>query len=55
VVDLAGLEMGLFVSGGTGGLPPLLIFEKRRFSADGENVICNMLLRICCCDYTLYL
>jgi hypothetical protein len=23
VVDLAGLEMGLFASGGTGGLPPL--------------------------------
>jgi hypothetical protein len=27
VVDLAGLEMGFFAGGGTGGLPPSLVFR----------------------------
>jgi len=29
VVDLAGLEMGPFAGGGTGGLPPFFDFAKK--------------------------
>ena len=54
-MDLAGLEMGLSVCGGTGGLPPFYLIKLHGFSANNESVVCNTCLMLGCSDYMLYL